>query len=395
LVSPAICIHCPQHQAETERLKQDLSRCQKTLTEQTDHIHKQKKHNDALESRIRDLKKAAITDHSEIKSLKAKAARDDLCKRVTDLEAQLARCHSDLRQRDERITELEKAIESEKISNEGLLAARQELSDSQEDIATRLENCKYLLAHAAEQYCQLVATTVPSSTHNELKQLYHTTQLKGLRLERKIANIEEQVQELVNLVRQINNHNDLLESHLADANHQLASYEIMISEPLSTNPSVVPEPTQITERCDLETAQARLHELLAIYYSLYSQKLAFACTCVDKDLTRATFLAQQYSQDLASTRASHEATTASLETVEHERSTISEELLTLKDSLTILQRTCTSLENQIPSIKDERQQLILDHQIEIKNSRDAVQRLTSTVQKNRMAEDALRAEVDR
>jgi len=386
-----------QHQAETERLKRDLSRCQKTLAEQTDHIHKQKKHNDALESRIRDLKKAAITDHSEIKSLKAKAARDDLCKHITDLEAQLAGSRGDLKQRDERIAELEKIIETEKISNEGLLAARQELSDSQEDIATRLGNCKYLLSHAAEQYCQLVATTVPSSTHDELKRLYYSTQLKGLRLERKLASTEDQVQELVNLIRQINNRNDLLESHLADANHQLASYEIMFNEPLSTDLTVVPEPTQITEHHDhdLENAQTHLHELLATYYALYSQMLAFACTCIDKDLTRTTALAQQYSQDLASTRASHKATTTSLETVQHERSTISEELLTLKDSLTTLQHTCTSLENKIASFKDERQQLIHDHQIEIKNDRDAVQRLTSTVQKNRMAEDALRAEIDR
>lgn len=341
------------------------------------------------------MKKAAISDHSQIKSLKAKAARDDLCKHVTDLEAQLARSHSDLRQRDERIAELEKAIESEKFTNQDLLAARQELSDSQEDIATRLENCKYLLSHAAEQYCQRVATTVPSSTHNELKRLYHSTQLKGWRLERKLANTEDQVQELVNLVRQINNRNDLLESHLADATHQLASYETMFNEPLSTHPTVVLEPTQITEHHDLETAQTRLHELLATYYALYSQTLAFACTSLDKDLTRAALLAQQYSQDLASTRASHKATTANLKTIQHERSIISEELLTLKDSLTTLQRTCTSLENQIASFKDERQQLILHHQIEIKNDQDAVQRLTSTVQKNRMAEDALRAEIDR
>jgi len=311
------------------------------------------------------LKKAAITDQSEIKSLK-----DDLCKHLGS--------RDDLRQRDERIAQLENAVESEKSSNQ--------------DIATRLGNCKHLLSHAAEQYCQLVATTVPSSTHNELKRLYRSTQLKGWRLERKLANAEDQVQELVNLVRQTNNRNDLLESHLADASHQLASYEIMFNEP---HPTVVPEPTQLTEHHDLETAQARLHELLAIYYALYSQMLAFACTCVDKDLTRATLLAQQYSQDLASTRASHKATTASLEAVQHECSTISEELLTLKDSLTTLQCTCTSLENQIASFKDERQQLILDHQTEIKNDRDAVQRLTSTVQKNRMAEDALRAEIDR
>lgn len=334
------------------------------------------------------MKKAAISDHSQIKSLKAKAARDDLCKHVTDLEAQLARSHSVLRQRDERIAELKKAIESEKITN-------QDLSDSQEDIATRLENCKYLLSHAAEQYCQRVATTVPSSTYNELKRLYHSTQLKGWRLERKLANTEDQVQELVNLVRQINNRNDLLESHLADATHQLASYETMFNEPLSTHPTVVLEPTQITEHHNLETAQTRLHELLATYYALYSQTLAFACTSLDKDLTRAALLAQQYSQDLASTRASHKATTANLKTIQHERSIISEELLTLKDSLTTLQRTCTSLENQIASFKDERQQLILHHQIEIKNDQDAVQRLTSTVQKNRMAEDALRAEIDR
>lgn len=472
------------HQAETERLKSELSRCQKTVAEQNDRIDKQRKHNDALESRIQDLKKATLNDQSEIKTLKAKLKtaehdktqlagkqddilelkkasqtaeskyRDDLRerdKRIADLEKdklQLAgkqndmlginkasqatetKLRDDLRERDKRIAGLGKSLEAEIKKRESLqvsihnlkskgdketLTARnaetqlatveRELSDTRESFAqereefiARLENCKSLLSYAAEQYGQLVATTVPSSIHNELKQVHYATQFKVLRLERKLGNTEDQVKELANLIRQVNERNDLLKSHLTDANHQLAIYESMLSDsPLtkSTSDDPVWEPVRITDDHDLVTSEARLRELLATYYSLSSQQLILAYTCIDKDLTQATSLAKQRSQDLASTLASHEAIAASLEAAHKERSSLSEELLSLKDAHSTLQRTCTSLENQVTALKDVQQQTIRDHQAEIKKDKDAVQRLTSAVQKSRMAEDALRAEIDR
>ncbi|KAJ3553110.1 hypothetical protein NP233_g12726 [Leucocoprinus birnbaumii] len=427
------------HQAETDRLKSELSRCQKTAAEQSDRIDKQRKHNDALEARMHDLKKAAIADQSEIKSLKAKLKaaecdkiqsaeakhRDELQerdKRIADLEKQLAgkqsslletnktsqateaKLRDDLRERDKRLADLKTSLDSEVKKRESLqqnlrsqgvsakqaetrlAAVQQELSDARESFAeereefiARLENHKYLLSHAAEQYGKLAATTVPSSTYSNLKRLHHASQLKVLRLERKLGNTEDQVKELAHLIRQINDCNDLLKSQLHDAHHQLAIYEIMLSDsPNTIDDLMEPEPIA-SDQSDLEASEARLHQLLATYYDLRSQQLVLAYTCIDKDLTQATSLAKQRSQDLTSALASHEAIAATLETT----------------PTPPFNAQCSSLENQVTSLKDHQHQTILDHQAEIQKDKDTVQRLTNAVQRNRMAEDALRAEIDR
>lgn len=388
---PPALSHSCKHHAETQRLKQDLSRCQRTLSQQTDHLHKQKNHNDALESRIRDLQKAAIADHSHIKSLKAKATRPDRYKRITDRESQLAQSHRALRQRNDPIAHLERTLESESTGN-----AHPQHSDSHEqDLSIRLQNAMSLLSHTAQLYGQLTATTVPSTTHNQLQQRYHTALFTQGHLKRKLANADNQVQQLASLLRQSSDRMALLESHLADANDQLAIYETKFTDPLFSNSAWLPVPTQATDHQDVKEAQSRLHDLLATYYGLYSQQLVFAYTSVDNHLNTVTSLAQQLSLDLANTRASHKTTIATLETAQHQSSTLSEELLTIKASHTTLQSTCTSLETQVASFNKEREQLVLDHQIEIKNDRDAVVRLTSAVQQNRRAEDALRTEIDR
>ncbi|KXN90657.1 hypothetical protein AN958_03897 [Leucoagaricus sp. SymC.cos] len=337
------------HQAETERLRSELARCQKALAEQTDRAEKQRKHGGLLDSRVQDLKKAALADQAEIKALKAKLKtaendknnkQSDIQEMKTTMQTAESRYRDGLRERDRKIAGLERSLASEIKRRESLetklqdirskgdndvLAARngakqtesqltsvqQELSatrasfaQEREQFIARLAHRSHLLSEAAEQYGRLASTTVPSSTHNKLKRLHNAAEVRVLRLERKLGNAEDQVKELANLIRQVNDHNDLLKAQLGDANTQISIYENMFDDTPFTKP------------------------------------LLFAYTCVDKELTQ------------------------------------------------------TSLEAQITTLKNQQKQTELTYEAANKKDKDAVQRLTSTVQRSRVAEDALRAEID-
>lgn len=359
-----------------------------------------------------------------------------------------SRHKDELRERDRRITELEKSVSSEQKKRETLenrlqeLKAKddanvqavrhgakqieahlanvqQELSKTREELVTtqdlfaqereeflaRLAHRSFLLSQAAEQYGQLVSNTVPCSDHHKLKQLHTTAELKILRLERKLGNTEDQVLELAHLVRQVNDRNGLLEEQLADVLYQLSVYEDLLNNsPPSTTDSAGDSlhlqfeqlvKDDDTYRRESQAIEQRLQELLVTYYSLRSQQLLFAYTCADKELTLVSNLAKQHSQDLASALASHEAIAASLESAQKDRSNLSDQLRTLQDNRTTLQQTCASLEDQIATLKEQHRQSTLAHETAMKKEKDTVQRLTNAVQKSRMAEDALRAEIDR
>jgi chromosome segregation ATPase len=400
----------PQHQAESARLKSDLARCQKTILDQTSQIDRQTKHADALEARVQDLKHAALADQSQIISLKAKLKAADRDSKLADLEKSLA---SETTRRVSLEAQLQNLrskgdndIQAARTGANQLASLQQELSNARESFSrerhafiSRLEHSSSLLSHAAQQYASLASTTVPSSTHRKLKRLYLSSEFKILRLERKLGNAEDQVNELAHLVRQVNDRNDLLKSQLADANYQLSVYETMLNAaPPPDTPQLEDlgwEPARIEEDLVVKASEARLSELLAVYYNLCSQQLLFAYTCLDKDLSQTSSLVKQQAKDLTSAHASHKSTAANLEAVQTERSSLSNQLTELQGTNATLKRICASLEAQVTSLQNQQQQLVLEHKAEMKKDKDVVQRLTSVAQKNKMAEDALRAEIDR
>ncbi|KAG6899981.1 hypothetical protein C0993_004749 [Termitomyces sp. T159_Od127] len=110
------------HQAEVERLKSELARCQKLVTEQTDRGDKQKKQIDLLESRIQDLKKTNATDQTEIRDLRVKlrtseheknqltTKQGEASEAKKSLQSLELKRREELREKDRRIAELYKSV---------------------------------------------------------------------------------------------------------------------------------------------------------------------------------------------------------------------------------------------------------------------------------------------
>ena len=114
-------------QTEIDRLKLDLVSANKTVTDQTTRIDKQKKHEESLTSRINDLSKASNNDKTELRELRIKlksaehdknqlaskqSSSSDLKKSLQTLEVKR---RDELRERDKKILELEKRVASEAV----------------------------------------------------------------------------------------------------------------------------------------------------------------------------------------------------------------------------------------------------------------------------------------
>ncbi|KAF9446385.1 hypothetical protein P691DRAFT_776890 [Macrolepiota fuliginosa MF-IS2] len=363
-------------QALESKHKDELKERDRRIAELEKSVSSESKKREALETRLQDLKAKGDTD--------AQAARHG----AKQIETQFANVQQELSEARDQ------------------LATTQDLfAQEREDFLARLAHHSSLLSQAAKQYGQLFSTTVPSRDHHKLKRLQAAAELKILRLERKLGNAEDQVMELAYLVRQVNDRNDLLKDQLDDALYQLSICEKLSSDtlPITADPASDSLHLQLEHLIQVDdihhresqAAEQRLQELLTTYYSLRSQQLYFAYTCVDKGLTQTSKLAKQHSQDLASALASHEAIAASLESVQKDRSNLSDQLCTLTAAHATLKQTCTSLEDQVATFKEQQRQTTLTHEAAVKKEKDTVQRLTNAVQKGRMAEDTLRTEIDR
>ncbi|KZV63376.1 hypothetical protein PENSPDRAFT_616693 [Peniophora sp. CONT] len=251
-------------ESEVLNTKSALATAQKTNADLTAQLEKLKKHSDAHDARLQDLRRAALTDQTELKDLRAKlclveAERTQLATKhgeagdakraLHKLEAQRredqvaaeARRKEDLRERDRRIAELEKSLSVEKKRREtaetraselrgksdgrteqarseaksldaDLKAARTETARAQQelqatltrvdDLSGQLDGLHAMLSRVTEAYATLSTSSVARATHTRLRNSHLALELRNHRLERKLANSEAQVVELAQLIRQ-------------------------------------------------------------------------------------------------------------------------------------------------------------------------------------------------
>jgi chromosome segregation ATPase len=259
-----------QHQAELERVKKEAAASQKLAADNAERFEKQRKSNAILEARIEELRKITTSDQSELKDLRHKLRVLELEREkalskqpeINELKKSLATIEAkqkeELKDRDRRIAELDKHLQTEKKKHEsfeiraqdakrGLVEEAQSnrvaiqqlealVQEAQEEcrvakdrshqieqnacsreeaLVERLEQHRTLLSTVAEQYGALASQSVSLATHDRLKQDHVLLQFRQLRLERKLANAEGQVVELAHLIRHLNEKNTYLQQELS------------------------------------------------------------------------------------------------------------------------------------------------------------------------------------
>ncbi|KAI0692009.1 hypothetical protein C8T65DRAFT_670123 [Cerioporus squamosus] len=293
------------HRLEQERLKLELGRAQRTATEQTERADKLKKQNDALDARVQDLKKTSATEQSELRELRVKLRaseqeRTQLAAKQGDAaEARKAeaRRKEELRERDRKIAELEKALGMEqkkreaaearwqetksktdervqearaaaqdvetrlraaeqdaKTTREALQELESRAQDTEGDLVAQLEQHRNMLSRVADEYGRLASTTVAQTTHERVKQEATALQLRNNRLERKLATSEAQVLELASLIRQVKEENSFLNTELREAREESDYYRSALHDTSSSS--------SVAERAspDLEDLAAAIEE---------------------------------------------------------------------------------------------------------------------------------------
>ena len=143
-------------------MKGELTRTKKTNHEQAERYEKLKKHSEALEGRLHDLKSVAASSQTEAKDLRAKirlldADRAQLTlKQGSEAGAAKKALHNleekkkELNEKDKRILELEKSVAVEKRKRETLETHFSELKASQDVISAQNKGVAQRLAKELE-----------------------------------------------------------------------------------------------------------------------------------------------------------------------------------------------------------------------------------------------------
>ncbi|KAJ7901749.1 hypothetical protein B0H14DRAFT_2668280 [Mycena olivaceomarginata] len=409
------------HQTEVERLKLELSRSQKTNAENSDRLEKQKKQSVILEARIQELKKTASTEQGELKDLRVKLRMSehertqlagkqgeagDLRKTLQSLES---RRRDEVRERDRAIADLEKSVAAEKKRRELAEARLQELqgrgnaelgaaadespeeteqaaqslaahdadaSAKQSSLLDQLERHRLVLLRAAEEYGRLAAET---HEHGVL-------QMRTWRVERKLANAESQLKDIVNLIHNEYNTKALLE--------KCDFYRRMLPD----RPLDIPQLGPLYDA--LATAMRELHEepvvptSLAAFYRRTCDELSAAYLTINTELDRESLASRDLRVQLSGALEGKETLEAEFAKVQEERNNLSNQLATAERITDELRISAAKAEQQSAEIERKLTATTRASEAAASNNKKVVQQLTETVKKSRMAEEGLRAEIE-
>jgi chromosome segregation ATPase len=446
-----------QHQAERERLKHDLAAAQRTLSDQSDQLTKLKKQVDAHETRTRELTKSKSTAEAEAKELRLKLRaseheRGQLVGKQGDLtDARRAATDADARRREEsrekdrRIGDLEKALKVEQRRRETaeargveiehhtegmmkrgkeeredlvqqLQAAQAEVEDAKLQLETtqddeakllnQLRAFKGMLALAAKQYGYLASASVSSSVHTRLKTEHATLQLRTARLERKLANSEDQVQELAHLIRQTKEQGRLLAQQLRDAEEQAQLSSRFLRDRIQEDyrtPVHLIESFAVLYTIGDELHKTRLDEAIVDLNRVEAQSRSWEAQArqllVGYSISEST--QQQLCEDIQIQQSALKANTTQLDSLAAELANLrmerDEARLSVTNAEAALQNA-RKLEmaatKEVEDMKQVQLRHLASHDAAVAKEKEAIRRSATALQKSKLTEESLQAEIE-
>ncbi|KAG1723803.1 hypothetical protein EDB19DRAFT_1951638 [Suillus lakei] len=448
------------HQTEIERYKFEVARLSKTNLDRERDWTSSRNITEILESRIQEYRKNNTVDQSEMKELRVKLRMSEheraqlVSKQGESGEAKKAlqnleaRRKDEVRERERKITELEKAArellesyvnevkgkadeearksrEMTKTIQEKLDTANKDSQDARHaltslrgraenqeiDFAARLDQYRSVLSRVAEEYGRLATTTVAASNHATLVKDHTALQLRSFRLERKLANSEGQVIELANLVRHTQEENTLLRQELCDAQEEVA-FQLQTSQEYR---AALDGCSHRTDLHELHCLKGSIHqseidisrETMAVqesalaytgtisnFYRSCNDELLSECSRLDGILEKQHEIDRALIGQLARNSAERDVLQAELTKAQVEITTGQRALADAQISLTegreeqhVLQRRVDEFENNI-------RHTAASHKQALQRERDTSQKLSAALHISKTAEDALKADIE-
>ncbi|TFY82179.1 hypothetical protein EWM64_g1830 [Hericium alpestre] len=452
-----------KYQTDVGRLKSELARAQKENADHIQRTDKLKKQQDASDARIKELKQTNFADQATIKDLRGKlrsaeneraqlqSKQDDIGGAKRALQDLETKRREEARRHEQRITELEKSLASEKRNREAadkkvrelqtkldedtaqsredvrrlesqakdvqtakqeaiqsLQAFRDEASEKQEEMLSQIDSLRSTLQRMAAEYGRIASSTVPKATHDVLKNEHAALQIRSWRLERKLANAEGQVIEVANLVRQTKDDNDMLRSLLA-ASDEAAAFYSSTCKWMQTNPQ------DTTKSSPEEGLQAQIcdAQMDAIHYQLEVRDtllcIAEGCSQLSSGLSadilssyrslvlqldQEHVIIKKLTRDLDTIKSSRDVLSADLKSLRAEHEANLGRLGELTASLAASEASVLALTDEARTAESRLSEAHVGHEKALKKDRETIQRLSTTIHQHKIAEEALRAEID-
>ncbi|KAF4567672.1 hypothetical protein EYR36_011295 [Pleurotus pulmonarius] len=440
-----------EHDAQTEKLRHELSRVQKLVSGSSEKFEKQKKTTEMYEARLHELKKAATVDQKEIKELKTKlrmsehersqmqGKQDDISEAKKALQALDAKRREDNRERDKKIADLEKLLNQERKRREAAEARCQELqgkvngevnslrqhvavledekqqaqttlrlqtdeaTSREDDLVASLERYQVMLKKVAEEYGKLASSTVSQSQFAQVRRERDARRIQVLRLERKLANSEEQVVELASLIRGAKSDNALLAQQLSQANETIYHYQTALQD-RSSDDRRISDDVQVLcssiekhhqeTRQSIEAVSRYQAELTTEFYIPGYHELLETYKLAEEELQAQRKLLDRFEAETSRTAAEHDELRTRADRLQTELAKADTELATISAKLAEAETQRKALETQLAQAERKYNESSVSQQATINQEREVVQRLSLSLQKAKLVEDGLRADLE-
>ncbi|KAA1473976.1 hypothetical protein DENSPDRAFT_803357 [Dentipellis sp. KUC8613] len=310
----------------------------------------------------------------------------------------------------ERVQKLEIELRDSRVAERNatssLRAHEEQTSCREEQLPSQLADLRTLLQRVAEEYGRLASSTVSLTTHSALKTKHNALQLRNFRLERKLANSEAQVLELASLIRQTKDDNASLHGLLRATTEEIGFYSSMWKETVSEASQLQPPEDSLaveilTSQHDLERSDAQLGQAASSAYAecyrfsrWATRDLLLAYRSCTADLDQREFELKQSNVNLNAAKSRVESLDNELRTKKAEYESHLQQYAELSAALATSNTKVTVLAQQLEAAASESREAAAIHDRDLKKERETVQRLAGTVQRSKMAEEALRAEID-
>jgi uncharacterized coiled-coil protein SlyX len=431
---------------------------QRVSTESNERAEKLKKRNDAQDARVQEMKKSELVNQTEIEDLKTKLRlveheRVQLASKQREageakkaVHASETRRREEVREKERKISELERALAVEKKKRENvearsmerqsradseaqevhaatcamrnelvearseteamktaLAALKSQTEDGEEELVTQLDNYRAILSRVAQEYGRMVSSTVSATTHERVKRESLGLQLRVNRLERKNANTESQIVELANFVRHTQEQSALLTEQLRAAEEQIAYYAEALAFSYSQDIPPTGDDIKLARRVhgvgrEFVRAEVALRKCeqadSMLWRDLYKhcrQHLLLSTCLIDEAQQTVT----QRDKDLSIGNRRVVDMSTELSTLRAELETTKSQLFEAIALLSTARTTEESLKKEVEKTLKEKGTEVTKMQKLIKQEREVTQRLAGLIQQGKAADEELNAELDR
>lgn len=368
-----------------------------------------------------ELKKSSTSDASELKDLryKLRVAEQNAEKlgtkqgeaaelrktlaaekvRAERMEKELRDTKTKLEREESAIKESERKLERAEREARRVKEDKESLESGSTELEVQVEQLRSMLSTVAGQYSDLWSQSVPKKQYERTRFENASLQLQVARLERKLGNAEDQVIELAHLIRQSRADKDALAREFAEMQERFEWMSSFIDQVTAENPVDISLEVPIAEsllserqsNAQLRKAQSLLNSISFCLLERYRHSYS------DVHLHHIT------SQHLLNIEIKeHGQTSSKLSALEATTSTlrVTHDALVAKSQT--LEATVMELKGKLEEGNAERAELerrsrtdMTRMEGEIDRQKDIAQKTVSNMQQVRMAEEALKDEIER